>query len=200
MTDELELLRVARPPADGPDPALARRARGELMDGIAIGHRTRRRRRAALAAPALAAAAVAMAALLLVDRGGDRAWAAPLVRVAQAAPRLLVGEPGWTVTRADELGGESGEMTFSNGHLSVDLRWQPASGSTALVKDRDSATTEVARAAPVEGGAARVFRYDGPANDFTALWVRGNHVLELRGVAASSAEFVALLASLRGVG
>src|SRR4051794_6707730 len=105
MTDELELVGQARPPAAGPDPALAHRARGELMAGIAMGRATRRRRRAALAAPALAAAAVAVAALLLVDRGGDRAWAAPLVRVAQAAPRLLVGEPGWKVTRADEFGG-----------------------------------------------------------------------------------------------
>ena len=86
MRAEIELLRDARPDADGPTPEVAQKARAALMAEIAGARRTSRwprRRLLRIAAPAVAAAAAAaVLALTLTDRGAEPAWAAALVRVA----------------------------------------------------------------------------------------------------------------------
>ena len=81
-------------------------------------------------------AAVASAVALLVfflpgDGGTDRAWAAPLVKVAESVPRLLVGE--WQVTRADEFAVGQGEMDFTDGARTVQLSWRK--GGDPIHKD-----------------------------------------------------------------
>ncbi|MCC6224515.1 MAG: hypothetical protein IT201_13620 [Thermoleophilia bacterium] len=199
MGHELELLREFRPPAAGPDPALARQVRQDLMVGISPRLprvSPARRRVLPVAIPALAAiAAAVVASILLVGRGGDTAWAAALVRVAEAAPRLLI--PGWEVTRADQFSVELGEMTFGNGGRELELRWQPAGGFQGLVDDRER-SSDLSLSAPVADTEARVFRYEG-TTDFTAVWRQGDYVLELRGVAAGVDAFEAVLASLRQV-
>ena len=123
MRAEIELLRDARPDADGPTPEVAEQARAALMAEIAGARRTPRwprRRLLRIAAPAVAAAAAAaVLAFTLTDRGAEPAWAAALVRVAEAAPRLLVDDGDWEITRADLFSVDSGEMTFASNRTSL---------------------------------------------------------------------------------
>jgi hypothetical protein len=162
---------------------------------------------------ALAAAAAAGAVLLVLAGGGDhvgtspdRAWAAPLVRVAQAVPRLLITEQGWTVSRADQLAADEGEMTFTDGKRTLDLRWSVGE-LASLVKDRDDKTKRVA-SVDFTGGQATVLRYRGRRDYFAALWQSGRYTMELRSgrytaelgsSALSMDEFRGVLASLRHV-
>jgi hypothetical protein len=199
MPDEMTLLRDARPPADGPHPLLAERAREELMTEIASssGQRRRSRRVLPIAVPALALVVAAVVGVALAGRGGGTAWAAELVEVAQGAPRVLVGEDRWRVTRADEFSADYGEMTFSNSGRELELHWQPAQQYQSFVRDR-ARSSDVQTRASVTGADARVFRYTG-VNDFTAIWVRDGSVLEARARASDVDAFKALLASLRSV-
>jgi hypothetical protein len=193
MTDALQQrLRDAAPITDDEVRALAiDELEAELCRAITAEPRPRRakRRRAPRwALPSLGTAAIAGAAVLIVSLAGggggklspapERAWAAAAVRVANAVPRLLVGEPGWRVTRADEFTVDQGEMTFSNGSATVDLTWSRGSLRT-WVADR-AADSKALPPVDVLGTPAKVFRYRGPFDDFTALWRSGRLTMELR--------------------
>jgi hypothetical protein len=193
--DELEAELCAAITAQ-PRPAPAERPR----------HRSRR-----WALPSLGTAAVAAAVLIvsLAGSGGgarlspapERAWAASAVRVANAVPRLLIGEPGWRVTRADEFTVDQGEMTFSNGTATVDLHWRTGSFQT-WVADR-AHSGDALPAVEVLGTRAKVFRYRGSSNDFTALWRSGRLTMELRSgypPRLSEDEYRRVLGSLKAVG
>jgi hypothetical protein len=154
-----------------------------------------------------AAAALAGAALLAVTLvgGGDRlgapperAWAAPALRVANAVPRLLIGQPGWTVTRADEFSVREGEMTLRNGPRRVFLFWRPGSYQD-WVDDRAHSAARLAPA-DVVGSRATVFRYRGANPAFTALWRSGRYTMELTGSGFSAAEYRRVLGSVKAVG
>ena len=97
--------------------------------------RTRpQRRRRWLVPPAVAVVASAVALMVFLapgDGGTERAWAAPLVKVAESVPRLLVGE--WQVTRADEFDVGQGEMDFTDGARTVQLSWRK--GGDPIQKD-----------------------------------------------------------------
>lgn len=132
----------------------------------------------------VASLVAAATAILLLNLGGggrlpaspDSAWAAPAVRVANAVPRFLVGEPGWKVSRADEFSVREGEMTFLSSEGGVDLHWR---SGPLNVRDRAASGVELPPV-EVEGIRARVFRYRGSVDDFTALWRVGGYALELR--------------------
>jgi hypothetical protein len=223
MRDEIELLRAARPAVAGPGPELTRQTRADLIGKIAglqqLPRSTSRRRPVLLATAALAPTAAAIVlALTLFGRGDDAAWASA-VEVARAAPRLLIGQPGWEVTRADELSVGNGEMTFARGQRRLDLHWGPGRDFTFAVEKR-SVDQDAVGTINVAGDTARVFRYRG-TTDFTAIWLRDGMMVEARegaapragqpGVlrrapaldplraAASLTEFEATLASLREV-
>ncbi|MDX6397570.1 MAG: hypothetical protein QOJ43_978 [Gaiellaceae bacterium] len=199
MTNEMQFLRDARPVADGPSPALRAERRRELLAAIAPAARTgwlRRRRLVGV----LAAATILFAAVFVASSsrsGGGEAWAASVVRVAAASPRLLVDGAGWKVMRADEFSAEIGEMTFGDGRRELDLHWQPVREQGGTVKDR-ATSADLDTTATVLGAEARVFRYAG-TDDYTALWVSGRHGIELRGRAPDLNAFKALLGSLRQV-
>ena len=92
------------------------------------------RRRRWLVPPAVAVVASAVALMVFFlpgDGGTDRAWAAPLVRIAESVPRLLVGD--WKVTRADQFALGEGEMTFEDGSRTVQLSWRK--GGDPIQKD-----------------------------------------------------------------
>jgi hypothetical protein len=76
---------------------------------------------------ALACAGIAAIALLLgggsAGPGNRPAFAAGAVEVAETNPRVLVGAPGWTVTRADEFEPDHGSMEFSDGENRLTLDW-----------------------------------------------------------------------------
>lgn len=159
----------------------------------------------------LAATATAAVLAVALIGGGDklgtspeRAWAAPAVRVANAVPRLLLGEAGWKVTRADQFRVEEGEMSFSKDGRTLDLHWRGTDDHVDWVKDRAHSSKRLPDVR-VLGATARVFEYDGSNRDFTALWRAGEYTMELRtsgaeGVARLTAqEYSALLASLKQV-
>lgn len=157
--------------------------------------------------PGFAAAAVLAAAVLAVILIGgghrlgappERAWAAPALRVANAVPRLLIGQPGWTVTRADEFSVRDGEMTLRNGRRRVDLFWR-AGSFREWVDDRAHDADELA---PVEvlGTEAAVFRYRGPHGGLTALWRSGRYTMEFTANGIPVREYRRVLGSLKTVG
>lgn len=142
--------------------------------------------------PALGVVLAATAAALIVffapsDRGTERAWAAPLVKVAESVPRLLVGD--WKVTRADQFAVGEGEMTFEDGSRRVDLHWRGGTLS-AWVDDRKASAGEQ-EGVDLQGAKVRIFAYT--QDDLTALWKQDGYVMELRGNAVREA-----LAELRG--
>jgi hypothetical protein len=171
------------------------------MSQIALDARSARRfrrRATVLVAATAAAAAAALVGVSLSDRGGDTAWAAALVRVAEAAPRLLVDAPGWSVTRADDFGVGYGEMTFAKDGRQLDLHWQRGADPGAKFADPRSGL-EALGTVTVQGTEARLFRYDG-SNDFVAAWSHGGYGLRARGVAPDLATFKALVGTLHEVG
>lgn len=201
MRDEIELLHEARPHAAGPSPELARQARASLLAQVVGARRPRRwhrRRVLGLAAPAFVAAVAAFViGMTLSGRNGDQAWAAALVRVAEAAPRLLVDQPGWQVTRADQFSVDYGEMTLADGHRELEIKWLSASQYDHAVETRVAEMDDLATA-PAADSEARLFRYPG-TNEYVAVWLRGDYTVEARGVAPDAGAFRAMLASLHEV-
>jgi hypothetical protein len=201
MRDEIQLLKDARPHAGGPTPEVVREARSSLTAEIAgtrRPHRWRRRRVLGLAAPALAAAVAAVVlGITLTGNGSDQAWAAALVRVAEAAPRLLVDEDGWEITRADQFSVDYGEMTLAKDGQELEIKWLPAAKYEHYLDKRVAELEDLgtARAADVE---ARLFRYRGQ-NDHVALWLDGDYMVEARGIAPDADAFREMLASLHEV-
>lgn len=146
---------------------------------------------------AVAAAIVLIVGLATVQQlqgGRSTAWAAEVVAIAEAAPRLLVDRPGWAVARADQFAASQGEMTFSNGRQELDLRWIPVGEHGAKLVDRAD-ESDLQAAATVVGRAATVFRYTG-TSDYVALWEHGEHSAEARGVFPSISELNDVLGSL----
>ncbi len=143
---------------------------------------------------AAAVAAAVVAAITLSGGSSEQAWAAPLVRVAEAVPRLLVDEPGWEITRADQFSVDFGEMTLANGERRLDLKWLPAGQYEHAVATRIAEMDDLATT-PVAGAQARVFRYPG-TSDYVAVWQEGDYMVEARGLAPNAEEFRATLAAL----
>jgi hypothetical protein len=207
MTSDLDtLLRNAAPVSDEDVRAMALDGESDLRAEIlaqARGVPAQRRRVSRWPALAFAAAAAAGAVVLVLAGGGDRvgspdrAWAAPLVRVAQAVPRLLITEPGWPVSRADQFAVNEGEMTFTDGTRTIDLHWNDRKFAGSI-EHRDDKTRRIG-SVDVPGSRANVLRDTGPGEYLTALWPSGRHTMELRSSALSMDELRTVLASLREV-
>jgi hypothetical protein len=180
---------LAVPGEHGPRPRRKQRA----------DHAARSRLRSAWAG-AVAALILGIVVILTIPQSGPRtgsAWAAPLVKIAEGAPRFLVTEEGWKVVRADEFSGEIGEMTFANGTSELDLSWVPAAKHDAVVEDREQGA-EASWKITIAGQDAVLFQYEG-TTDFTAHWRDGDHSLQLRGVFPSVDDYRAVAASLEPV-
>ena len=160
-------------------------------------HRWRRRRVLGLAAPALAAAVAAVVlGITLTGNGSDQAWAAALVRVAEAAPRLLVDEDGWEITRADQFSVDYGEMTLAKDGQELEIKWMPGSSmrrpsgsamrSWTTLERRQPRTAR--RACFATGGRATTWRSGCAATTSSR-----------RGLASDTDAFRAVLASLHEV-
>lgn len=148
--------------------------------------------------------AAAVAAVLITGfvvysprTNGSSAWAAEVLAVAEASPRLLVSLDGWEVVRADEFTPDLGEMTFSNGTASLDLHWRPGSDHDDYVADR-AAGSEPPTATAVNGKPAVQFQYVDTTH-FTTLWREGDLTLEARGVFPDESEYAAVVAALMPV-
>ena len=169
-----------------------------VIDAPAPPRRRRRRRllpRLALAAAVLLGLSIALGSLGRgpAQRDGT-AWAAELVRYAEASPLLLL--PGWAVTYADERSARDGEMRFARGGERADLHWRPGRLSE-WERDR-AASAQSTASATVLGTTATVYRSpDG--RGFSALWRHDGRVLEFSAQAAGLDAFRRLLGSLRQV-
>jgi hypothetical protein len=124
------------------------------------------------------------------------AWAAPLVRIAENSPRLLLAKAGWKVVRADSSA-KYGEMTFSNGQGEMDLHWISAEWHDVAVKDRRS-SSQKSWDVSIAGHDAVLFQYEG-TTDFTALWRDGDHSLELRGDFPTVDDYLAIATTFQKV-
>jgi hypothetical protein len=99
-------------------------------------------------------------------------------RTVDGVPLLLVTAEGWRVARADQYEG-GGELTFTNDGRSIELFWRTPDTHEDYFRDRESGS-EASWDVTLAGSEATLFQYEGVA-DFTALWLAGDHSLELRG-------------------
>jgi hypothetical protein len=97
------------------------------------------------------------------------------------APLLLITQPGWRMTYADQYGSdEFGEMRFTDGTSEIGLHWQARKYHEDYVADRRR-EAEAEWQIAIADQEAVLFQYEG-TTDFTAMWVDGNRAFELRGV------------------
>ena len=154
----------------------------ELLAGITEGPRVaseaapRRSRRLRVGLPRLALAGIALGCALAVaivlvgdeDGGGgpSTAFAQDAIRVAEANPRILVGEPGWRVESVGGFEREEGQIDFSRGGQRIGLEWRPAAEYrpyTRQLPDRAVRETEVL------GTPARTWTYGGEGRYRTVI-------------------------------
>jgi hypothetical protein len=112
------------------------------------------------------------------DDGSGQAWAASALRIANAVPRLLVDEPGWKVTGADDFSKDYGNVTFTAGTRSVELDWYPKRQHAMYLEDRRAGTKHLGTAPTASGSTAELFGYS--ADDMAAIWLQGDYSLEIR--------------------
>lgn len=163
------------------------------------------RRRVALGLGAGMACLAAIAALLLfgggsVGGGSGPAFAAAAIEVAEVNPRLLVTEPGWTVTDAGDFEADEGEVTFSDGSHRFAINWYPARFYHRYLRDR--ASVSAPETSTLLGQTATTIRYSlnsSGAEYATMLSPQGAVFVEVRGGLDSRAEYEAVLRSLRAV-
>ncbi|MGE5282178.1 MAG: hypothetical protein ACM3N0_07640 [Chloroflexota bacterium] len=156
------------------------------------------RRRATLLA-GFAGAGLATLVILLVGMPGSGShpqFATAAIEVAEANPRLLVTEPGWSVTHAGEFQADEGEVTFSGRRHWLSVNWYPARQYRSYLRDRASVSRP--QTSRLLGRVATTVRY-GPAEYATMLSPRGTVFIEVRGRLGSHAEYEAVLHSLRSV-
>jgi hypothetical protein len=157
-----------------------------------------------------------------------RAWAAGLVRFAEASPLVLLAVPAWRVDYANESSAAEGEMRFvqdkpiprrlvitggrpspkaviEHARRQARLNWR--AGPLTRWKRERANDAVLHTTAPVLGTAADVYEYRaagqfGMIRDYhamTALWKDGARVMEFSWAAPSVGAFKRLLAGLRRV-
>lgn len=201
MSDVIQRLREARPDAAGPRDEVVESARAALMAEVTRGRPSRRwgrRRVLGLAAPALAAGFIAVVLTLSVTGGRDEpARAAAVVSAAEAAPRLLLDEPGWEVTGMGGFSEDSGALTLSNGERELNLDWLPRDQYQEAVV-RGIAEMDDLGTVSAAGDEARLFRRPG-TDEYVAVWIRGDYMIEAQGTAPNVDDFRTILGSLHEV-
>lgn len=160
------------------------------------------------------AAAVTASALFVVQSGGEtgQVWATEILEVAEAAPRLLLDDPSWRISRVDEFTLTYGEMTFTDGARELELRWLPGSEQPAAPEGRAEADME--ESVTVVGQEATLRRYapsPGPRAEadldpmyagsaFTAVWEQGeSQVVAMGWGFAEQSDYEAVLGAVREV-
>ncbi|MDQ1402064.1 MAG: hypothetical protein QOG03_380 [Actinomycetota bacterium] len=170
----------------------------EIVSTPVVGQSGARRWARRALVPVAAAAVLVGLVAQQQSGGGGTAWAAPVLAVAQSSPRLLVGRPGWKVSRADEFMVDQGEMAFAGEGRQLDVHWQRADFTDELKQDR-AASADLNEAIDVAGHPATLFRYAG-STDFTTVWRLGDHTIEARGEFATKADYLDVIGSLHEVG
>ena len=162
-----------------------------------------RPRRLALRVAGVTAGAAAIVVIALIGFGSPGteerpAFAKGAIEVAEANPRLLVTEPGWSVTHANWIFGPThGSMIFSDGEHELEATWTPAKDHRLFVNDRRRDAAE-SREIEVSGRKGILYGYDG--TDFTTIFEpEGPVYLEVRGDLGSRGRYLEVLRSLEPV-
>lgn len=125
---------------------------------------------------------------------GPVAYTAMVLKAAEANPRLLIDQPGWTAITVYGFAETAGTIAFRNGERQLEMNWYPADQYDSYHNDR----RHVSKPEPVMVGGwpADLFRYS--ANDFAAmLRPREGSFVELRtGGAWTRSAFDAVLADV----
>lgn len=157
------------------------------------------RRRLALAAGVACVAAV-VALFVFSSLPGDGrsgpAYATAAIEVAEANPRLLIAQSGWSVTRADQFEVDSGEVEFSDGSHDLAIVWYPARYYDRYLRDRARVSTPIH--STLLGRDATTVHY-GREEYATMLAPEGRVFLEVRSKLGSKEAYDAVLSSLRPV-
>jgi hypothetical protein len=152
-------------------------------------------------------AAVALVVLLVGTPGGGNQpdFAAAALAVAEANPRLLVSEPGWSVigVEEEEFEPDEGLITFSdeshelgwNAH-EIEIIWAPAREYDSDLRER--AELGVLETSTLLGATATTVHEEG-SEYATILSPMGSVFLEVSGAVGSYADYETLLQSLRPV-
>ncbi|GAA2525604.1 hypothetical protein [Winogradskya humida] len=166
-----------------------------------------------LAAVGVAAAvlAVAVGGALLNRNDPVREYAAPsassatsaadfsamVLKAAERNPRLLIGEPGWTVTNVNGFADDSGSITFTNGEHELGMDWSPAELYPDFYQDRLDVSEPVE--VEVAGTKADIFTYS--KDDFAVmLHPRGTTYVEMRTSSGwTRAQFEQVIADVKQV-
>lgn len=149
---------------------------------------------------------IAAVALVVGLRPGEEstgtAYAAEAVKVAEANPRLLLGDPDWRVSYAQWDSPSYGEIEFtpragglSRGHL--DMSWMPINEWRGRARDWIRATTGSPETGKVDGVEAQVYAVAGDPHMFIGVMPpQGDLGVLFRGTASDEQGFVDRLASL----
>ena len=165
-----------------------------------------RRRRALLvaAAAAVIAAGVGIGGALFPNgnpAAPPSAYAAQVVAVAEANPRLLLDKPGWKVIAIAQFTKEEGEMHFGNGTQGLIVNWRPADQHASFVTGYGDETTQQ----PIEllGQRGTLFATTAgkvkSTSYFTVLPPKGVNFLTITAIGGSAQAYRDLLAALRPV-
>ncbi|WBQ08481.1 hypothetical protein [Kribbella sp. CA-293567] len=165
-----------------------------------------KRRRGILAAAAAAAivAGIGISGALFPDgnpAAPPAAYAAEVVAVAEANPRLLLDKPGWKVIAIGQFTKEAGELQIGNGNESLTVHWRPAKEYAGFTTGHSKDTTEQ----PIEllGQSGKLFVTKGVKVAYssysTVLPVRGVNFLDITAVGGSEQAYRSLLAALKPV-
>lgn len=160
------------------------------------------RRHRSIVAGALAVAlilgVVAIVSFPKSDSDTSTAWAASLVKIAEGSPRLLVTKEDWKVVRADEVSARTGEMTFSDGQETLELRWT----SAAELRNNMRQLEREAQAQwdmTIAGERVTLFQHEEDSTDFRAIWLDDNREVLLRGWFADVDDYRSVAATVERV-
>lgn len=141
-------------------------------------------------------------ALLIVLGGGEPTgtgtgpeFAAAAVRVAEANPRLIVAQEGWSVDYADQFEPDSGETHHTDGTSELQITWHPARFYQDYRQDR---ARDPGPDVPIEvlGLQATMIQYGESTNFATMLPPQGDVFIEIRGDLGSEDAYREILDSL----
>jgi hypothetical protein len=130
--------------------------------------------------------------------GGQPAFAAAAVEVAEANPRLLVTAPGWEVLSAGEFEADSGEITFGDGTHQLSVVWEPAGLYRSYLPDGAEAGSDPVKSTLL-GHVATTWGNGGGVDFRTVLSPEDAVFLRIDGRVAGKGEFDQLLDSLQPV-
>ncbi|NEE03005.1 hypothetical protein [Phytoactinopolyspora halotolerans] len=133
-------------------------------------------------------AAVATAAMFAVQTGSDggSVWANGARKVAESVPRLVVDDPDWRISDAEQFTSDEGYMTVSDGIDDLRVEWNSAWDYGEIVDHyRNGEGNETSLT--VVGHEALVFAYPDSA-DILAVWQQGGHVVKVAAYGLTDAD------------